>query len=1064
MKSFRILLWGAVLTVAGLFAQTPTATVVGIVRDPSGAAIAKAKITVRNQATNVEKEAVSSAEGSYVVPLLQPGSYTIEAEAAGFRHAVVNGIVLQVDQNARINFDLEVGQISEAIEITGEAPLTDTESASVGTVIDNRKVQDIPLNGRQFYSLALLVPGTYQPAQGSTNAFRGGFNVAGSSEIANNFTLNGITNNNAAVNAPAFWPSIDSIQEFKLLTGVYSAEYGHASGGQVVVTTRSGTNSYHGTAYEFLRNQALDAKNFFTPAGPTPAFKRNQFGATFGGPVQKDKTFFFFSYEGLRLSQQVTALTTVPTAEMRGGDFSSLLALATPVRVIDPTTGSAFNGNVIPQNRIDKVGAALMAYYPAPTFATPAGRAPSNNYVFNEARTETLNQYSGRVDHTFSARDSLYGTFNHFNDPSFEPSNSICGSRVIPGFGCTQGLTAQLYGVVETHVFSPGVVNELRLGYNRLRQPRVQEDAKIDFNRQYNIASFFGTAPNIGGLPNTNITNYAGLGGGTNPPQDRADNTYQLVETLIWNRGRHNLKFGADLSTFGSNFYYLNNSRGTFNFTNTSSGPTSTYALADLLLGLPASTSNNPIAPNIYFRTRGAAFYAQDDFKVSSRLTVNFGLRWEYFQPVHDKWGHNSTLDASTGQLVYYGQNNYPKYLFDSDYNNFAPRLGFAWRPTGDAKTVIRGGGGLFYNAQATNNGLIGVMTNPPYRNPQTFTSSKDAPVTLGNPFPAGTGASATTLTAISRKFATATVAQWSFGVQREIGSGAVVDVSYFGSKGTRLPVNYNINQPAPGAGTLAQVNARRPYPAWGNVGWIESVANSNYNSLQAKLEKRFRTGASVLVAYTLGKSIDNAPGISTASSASKSTAQNSQYLRGERGRSDFDVRNRLVTSAALDLPFGKGRHLLSSGWGSRIAGGFQLSGVLTLQSGNPLTPVYSGNISNTYTNSDRPNVVGDANAGPGTVQQYFNTAAFAKPAANSFGNAGRNIIEGPPLRNLDLALSRNFRITERAGLQFRGEFFNSLNHPNFGLPNATADSTSFGTLTSALDPRQIQLAAKLTF
>ena len=1059
MKRLIALLWAA-----GLAAQTPTATVVGKVKDPSGAAVVAARVAARNADTNIVRAVLTNEEGDYAIPLLQPGSYSITAGAKSFRTTILSGIVLQVDQKARVDLSLEIGQAVETIEVTSEAPLTDTESASVGTVIDNRKVLDIPLNGRQFYSLALLVPGTYPPVQGSTNAFRGGFNVAGSSEIANNFTLNGISNNNAAVNAPALWPSIDAIQEFKLLTGVYTAEYGHSSGGQVVVTTKSGTNQYHGTGFEFLRNQALDAKNYFTPSGPTPAFKRNQFGVTAGGPIVRDKTFFFFSYEGLRLAQQVTSLTTVPTDAMKAGDFSSLLALASPVKVLDPTTSQPFTGNIIPQSRFSAAGKALISYYPEPTFATPLGQAPTNNYVFNAVRTETLNQFSGRIDHTFSAKDSLYTTLNHFDDPSYEPSNSICGSRVIPGFGCQAGLTSQLYGVVETHVFAPAVINELRLGYNRLRQPRVQEDANIDFDAQFGIQSFFGTAPNIGGLPNTTVTNYAALGGGTNPPQDRADNTYQIVENLIWNRGRHNWKLGADLSRFESNFYYLNNSRGTLAFSNTSSGPTSTYGLADLLLGYPASTSRNPIAPNIYFRTASDAFYAQDDFKVSSRLTMNYGLRWEYFQPVHDKWGHNSSLDASTGQLVYPGLNGYPTYLYDSDWRDFAPRLGLAWRPFGDARTVVRGGSGVFYNSQATNNGLIGVMTNPPFRNPQTFTSSKAAPVTLADAFPTGTGAGSTTLTAISRNFRTATVVEWSLGIQREIRPNLSLDVSYFGSKGTHLPVGYNLNQPPPGAGTLAQVNASRPYPAWGNVGWIESVANSDYNSLQAKLEKRFSKGLSFLASYTLGKSIDDAPGISTSSSASKSSAQNALNLRGERGLSDFDVRHRFVFSPVLDLPFGKGRPLLSSGIWSKVAGGFQLSGLLTLQTGSPFTPSYSGNISNTYNNSDRPNVVGDPNSGPRTISQYFNTAAFAKPAANSFGNAGRNILHGPPLRNLDLALSRSFQVSERAVLQLRGEFFNALNHPNFGLPSATADSTSFGTVVTALDPRQVQAAAKIIF
>jgi hypothetical protein len=377
---------------------------------------------------------------------------------------------------------------------------------------------------------------------------------------------------------------------------------------------------------------------------------------------------------------------------------------------------------------------------------------------------------------------------------------------------------------------------------------------------------------------------------------------------------------------------------------------------------------------------------------------------------------------------------------------------------------VIRAGTGIFYNAQATNNGLSNMLANLPFRQPQTFTSSVASPISLLNPFPTANGALTNTLTAINRDFRTATVNQWSFGVQRQLTANLALDVSYFGSKGTHLPISYNINQPAPGPGTAAQVNARRPYPAWGNIGWIESVANSDYDSLQAKLEKRYSNGISFLTSYTFGRSIDDSPGISTSSAASSATTQNSQNLRGSRGLSDFDVRHRFVFSPVYDLPFGKGRPFLSQGLWSKALGGFQVSGILTLQTGNPLTASYSGNISNTYNSADRPNAIGDPNDGPQTVTQWFNTAAFAKPAANSFGNEGRNVIQCPGLRNLDFTLARSFQLGERLTIRFRAELFNSLNHPNFNFPNATADSSSFGAIPSALDPRQVQLALKAIF
>ena len=1054
-----VFLWAAIL-----LGQTPTATVVGVVRDSSGAVVVGARVTARDEGTNIAHEAVTGDEGGYTIPLLTPGVYSVSAEAPNFRRTVQRGITLQVDQKARIDLALELGQVTDLIEVTADAVLTETESASVGTVIDNQKVVDLPLNGRQFYSLAFLAPGTFPPVQNSTNGFRGGFNVAGSSEISNNFTLDGITDNNGSINGPSFRPSIDAIGEFKLLTGVYPAEYGHNSGGQVVVTTKSGSNSLHGTAFDFLRNQVMDAKNYFTPAGPLPAFRRNQFGATLGGPVVHDKTFLFLSYEGFRLSQQVTALATVPTADMLAGNFSSLAALANPVLIRDPATGQPFAGNLIPASRLNAVGRALAGYYPSPTNATPIGQAPTNNYTFDEARLENLDQATVRLDHTFSARDSLYSTLNYFNDPSFEPSNSLCSSRVLPGFGCHVGLTTQLYGLVENHVFAPNLINEARIGYDRLRQPRIQQDSGINFDSQFGITAFYGSVPDNGGLPATSVTSYSALGGATNLPQDRQDNTYQFVDTVIWNRGRHSVKFGVDITRFGSNYQFVSSSRGSFNFTNTSGGPTSGYGLADLLLGLPASTSRNPYAPKAYPRTTAAAVYAQDDFKLTNNLTLNYGLRWELNTPANDKYGINSSLNPATGQLVYPGLNGYPHNLYQTDWNDFGPRLGLAWRPLHDDKTVIRAGAGIFYNAQATNNGLSNMLANPPFRQPQTFTSSVASPISLSSPFPTANGALTNTLTAINRDFRTATVSQWSFGVQRQITANLALDVSYFGSKGTHLPINYNINQPAPGPGTAAQVNARRPYPAWGNIGWIESVANSDYDSLQAKLEKRYSHGISFLTSYTFGRSIDDSPGISTSSAASSSTTQNSQNLRGSRGLSDFDVRHRFVFSPVYDLPFGKGRPFLSQGLLSKALGGFQVSGILALQTGNPLTASYSGNISNTYNNTDRPNAIGDPNTGPQTVTQWFNTAAFAKPAANSFGNEGRNVIQGPGLKNLDFTLARRFQVGERLTIRFRAELFNSLNHPNFNFPSATADSSSFGAIPSALDPRQVQLALKAIF
>lgn len=1054
-------------------AQTPTATVTGQVRDASGAAVPGARVSARNVQTNIEREAVTSENGDYTIPLLSIGEYQVSAEKQGFRRAVQTGLILQVDQKARLDFTLQVGQVSESVEVTAATSLVQTDSASVGTVIDNKRVLELPLNSREFYALALTAPRVLPPAQGSTLSFRGGFNVAGSSEVSNNFTLNGIDNNDTGINGPSFRPSIDAIQEFKLLSGIYSAEYGRNSGGQVVISTKAGTNQFHGTAYEFLRNQVFDARNFFLRLKPdekAPSFKRNLFGGSFGGPIINDKTFFFASFEGLRLRQSVTSLATAPTTAMLNGDFRGL-----PVRVVNPFTGQDFaTPNVIDPALINPIGRELARFFPTPSTATAAGQAPSNNFNFSATRRETYNQISTRFDHMLSSKDSLYGTYNYYDNPAFEPSNALCGARVLPGFGCNTGLTTQLIGIVETHTFTSNLTNEIRVGFNRLRQPRIQEDDSIDFVNRFNIpGTFFGETPFNGGVPQVVITGFSTIGGATNLPQDRRDNTYQFVDNLIWIKSAHTLKFGGDIRRFQSNLYFISQGRGIFNFNtpaNSITVPTSGNQFADLLLGIPTSTQRNPRGPSTYSRTTSFSAYAQDDWKVNSRLALNLGLRWELNTPMTEKYNTIASFDPQTGQILAAGQNGVPNNLYKYDYNNFAPRIGFAWQPLGDSKTVVRGGVGVFYNVQPAGNGLLGMLFNFPFRLPQTFNSSKSAPITLNDPFPGPVPTTAPTngsltMTAIDENFDTAYIMQWGLSVQRGVGSDVVFEIGYLGSKGTHLPLNRNLNQATPGPGTAAQVQARRSFPQFGNITWIESVANSTYHSMELKAEKRYTKGLSLLGSYTFSKSIDNSPGISTSSNASPAIAQNALDLRAERGLSDFDVRHRLVASTIWEIPLGKGHKVFDSGPLAYIFGGWQASGILSLQSGRPFTAVLSGDVSNTLNRNDRPNLVGDPNSGPKTVEQWFNTSAFQQQATGSFGTAGRNIIIGPGLQNFDFALSRNFNVTERFKVQFRTELFNAFNHANFNYPAAIANApATFGRITSALDPRQMQFGLKIIF
>jgi hypothetical protein len=1053
-------LFAALLFASLLRAQTPTATLTGIVKDQSGGTIITAKVSVKNTGTNVTRDVLTNKDGAYTIPLLDIGEYEVSVEATGFKKEVKTGITLQVGEVARVDFPMTLGQVSETVQVTAEAPMTETETASVGTVVDNRHVVDIPVNGRQFYSLAALVPGVTPPVQNSTLSFRGGFNVAGASEVANNFTLNGFNNNNQDVSAPSFRPSLDVIQEFKVLTGVYAAEFGYGSGGQVQVTTKSGANQFHGSAYEYIRNAAVDARNFFlAPNLATPPFKRNQFGVTVGGPVIKDKTFFFAGYEGFRLRQDINSLATVPLTPFLSGDFSSL---KTPV--YQPGTKTQYPGNVIPASQIDPAGRALLSYFPSPTSPTAPGAAPSNNYLFSEIRKETMDEGSLRIDHTFTEKDTLRLTGNFFDDPAFEPSNTLCGARLVPGFGCTTNQKSQLYGITETHVFSPAIVNEARVGYSLLNQPRIMQDEGIPFAQTYNLPTYPGGKDN-GGVPATTITSYTTIGNATNLPQNRWDSTYILGDSVVWSHGQHTFKFGADASQFRSSQYYVQYGVGSFTFASGGTTyPTSGYALADVLLGRPSQTQRVPNYPNKWYqRTTSLGLFAQDDFKVTSRFTVNYGLRWELYTPTTEKYNQESSFSPATGGIIVAGQNGIGSDLWTTRYRNFAPRLGFSWQPFGDAKTVIHAGAGIFYNAPTSGNGILAMFYNPPIRTPQTFTSTTQSPlVGLANSFPTANAGTSSSPFGIARNFSMATIDEWSFNIQRELAPSLTLDITYFGSKGSHLPLNRNINQPRPSG--VSGVTLARPYPSYSNILFAESVGNSVYNSLQAKLSKRYSAGLSLLATFTWGRSIDDGNGIATSTLASNTTPQDSLSQAAERGRSDFDVKYRFVFSPVYELPFGKGKSFVQSGLWSYLIGGWQVSALLSAQTGNPLTPYYAADISGTQNNHDRPNVVGDPNNGPKTPQQWFNVSAFTAPAFGAFGNAGRNIINGPGLVNLDASVVRNFKIKERFGIQFRAQAYNALNHTNFNFPSATMDSSARGTIVSALDPRTLEAALRFVF
>jgi hypothetical protein len=1089
MSCFRNGVIAIFLFASLMAAQGFRATVVGRVTDDTGAVLPGAMITITNVGTNESHSIIVNDSGEYTIPQLAPGQYTLTAEYTGFNKVVRSGIVLETNQQSRLDVVLKVGGITEEIEVSAAAPLVTTENASIGNVVDQKKIVELPLNGRDYLQLAFMQPNVFATATGSNLGFRGGLNVAGNSEIANQYILDGVDNNDETTNQPLHRPILDAVREFKILTGTYSAEYGRQAGGQIMVTTQSGTNVFHGSVWEFHRNSPLDARNFFAPI--KPSFRRNQFGGVVGGPIRKDQTFFFVGYEGQRRGQQEASLATVPDIPFTNGDFSSLL---TPIR--NPFNGnSPFSGNRIDPSFWSKQGAGLLALYPAPN------RIGSPNYVSAAAGHYTINQWSARVDHRLSSSDSIYGVYEFADSSEFYAlSNPLCSARDIPGYGCDELQRTQHAVVVWTHIISPRLVNEARVGYSRFGFYRLQQDRDVNVVQALGIGGLTdaGRTPFNNGAPQLQVTGFSTLGGPTNLPQGRHDNNYNYIENMTFITGHHSMKFGFDIRRFLLNSFFTSFGRGAFVFDGTFTG----NPVADLLLGMPRQADRNLGTPFHNSMTFASGSYFQDDWNVSPKLTLNLGLRYDLDLPEVERVNKLASFDPSRGTikvaggLEYYIDNSSPtglssrprpeigRRLWGTDKKNFGPRVGFAWRPLGGTKTVVRGGFGVFYNHQIVGNGLTPLSRNSPFRLRQTSGpfQATDRP-DVANAF---SGIPQTVTPGIDPNFHTAYVEQWSFGVQREVASNLVLDVSYLGSQGHRLPIAWNINQAFPGSGS---VNSRRPFPAFGNItgGYISSIGNSNFNALNLRAERRMTNGVSLIGSYTWSKSIDDGVGISAASDTSGSNgfAQDARNLRAERSVSDYDVRQRFAFSYVYDLPFSKNPNKAFRA----VAGGWQLTGILTLQTGPPFT-VFSGrDESNTGAPvlEDRPNIIGDWHVAHRTPDRWFNTCtllangtrrnclpgdtpAWQINAAGTFGNAGRNLLRSDGLKNFDLGLSRTFHISEQVSFQFRSEFFNLPNHPNFFLPQESAASSSFGAVQRAAfqsqtgAQRQIQFAAKIMF
>ena len=1078
-----------------LWGQITTATILGAITDETGALIPGVTVTIRNEGTGLSRTVISDDSGKYLAPRLPVGTYEVSGELTGFKRVVISGLVLQVDQTARIDLVLEVGALTDSVEVISETVTVKTEVSDVSMVVDNQRVTELPLNGRVYFDLNLLDSGTSQRTgwRGSFWGPVGGatFSFNGAPTDANQYLVDGIMAQETVATHPTLKVTIDNIQEFKQAASQFSAESGFGSGAQVSVVTKGGTNQIHGTAYWFLRNDALDARNFFDDAREDrvaaglpeiPEFTQNQFGFAVGGPIIKDKTFFFFSYEGTRIDKSVTRAVSVPTIAMRAGDFSGLNPIYDPATTrVDPSQPcnstectyirDPFPNNIIPTNRhAQEAVDSLDLLFPLPDRAGVSG-----NLVASPVQDTDENQYSIRVDHEINDQNSVFGRYTQTNPLRFLPFVF----SALPNHADNWDNPAKNAVFSYTRVFSPNTLNEFKLGFNRFIQ------FLTDFEKDRDIPAELGISrldSQFGGHPTISIAGFSRTGGISNSPNDRFDNTYVLINNLTHTRGDHRLSTGVSFRHYQNNRAgFQPQPRGQFVFNGTYTtfpgAPATGHSMADFLLGFPFQSTAG--IGNGFRDTRWNEFalFLQDDWQIHPNLTLNLGLRYEYYGAKYevnnryyffDRTGVDS--DGNLGEVVSteeFVRRGFPERSYNADKLDFAPRLGLAWRPFGGNKTVVRAGYGMYhYNGQGF---ALVVNLNP---NPETRRLSFDGnrtpsaqgdplfpDLTLANAFPLAKAGESLSSWGWQEDWKSPYNQVFSLYVQREVMRNTTFEVGYVGNKGTNLMGPRNINRPEPGPGSFVD---RRPFRAFSSVFEFHPYGDSSYHAFKFNAQRRFSDGLSFRTSWTVSKGL-NITGLGSFGESTETIKRNWFDTKAEKGRTKYDARNRFTFSASYALPFSNP----TSGVLDAIIGGWQINGILILQDGTPIDTRLITDNANTGGGGgdDYPDRVGDPNEGaPHTIKEWFNTDAFALPAALDWGDAGKNIITGPGTINLDFSIFKNFFITENQTFQFRAEFFNILNHANFDVPNGSFGTSQFGQIFSAGDGRQIQFAFKYIF
>ena len=1123
-------------------------TITGEVKDATGSVVVNAAVTATNTSTNVSRSTQSNEAGLYTFPGLVPGPYSVKVEASGFRAVIQNNIELQVQQTARIDFALEVGQVTETISVSGQAALLATENATVGTVIEERRITDLPLNGRSFFSLVALSPNVaygFTPAQQASARLGGSrstltISMSGARATWSNYTLDGITNTDIDFNTFILQPSVDALQEFKVQSGIYPAEFGREAG-QVNVSTKPGTNEYHGTASEFLRNNRLDARNYdFNSAsrsatnpspGSTP-YRQNQYDFTLGGPVRipkvfngKNRLFFMSNYEGFKSRTTTTSFATTLTAAMRNGDFS-----AVPTVLQDPLsrtgtfpniTASPFTGNQIPANRIDKNSKLMIdKFFPLPNQPATAG-LPLRNYQYPTKTPVDKDNVTERIDFNQSSNSQWFGRYSWTDESTLTPGLTVDGTTLYT--------RASQWVVSNVRTISSTKVNEARFGYNSLFNNITQQLAGVeDVDAEMGIPVKV-TDPNSWGTPNIQLSNnLTSFGNATSSPFQINDKVFQGLDNFSWVLGKHSLRIGGEYRY--NKFPQLGNEfpRGQFFFTGqftntvTATAQTGGYSGADFLMGYMNNSIIAVALASADFRNSEGAAYIDDTWRVHPHLTVTLGLRWEVAQPLVDNSGNevtvqlNSPLSATAnvqdmslhpvyvraGSGNFYDGLNfvYRPYwaaqgatvagspplqvardgrlgsrMVNTDYNNFAPRLGIAWSPSD--KWSVRTGFGFFYSQESKNSifdlnrglgGRTGQVTPTTYGLPTfgytNFINTATFPVAI--PIGLTWGA--------NPNLPTSYTMQYVLNVQRMLGQSTTLEVGYGGSQSRHLADLINAGQPVPGT---ASVVTRLPYPEFAAAGiqYLHDDGKGNYNSVSAKVSQRFGTNLTTLFSYTFSKALDDGSAIRGPGNDFVPANSLCPHVC-EYGPSAFHVPHRLVASILYALPFGKGQKFLNRGGiANQVVGGWQLSTITTVQSGAVTeTSTYDSAGVVFSPNGARLNcLAGVSQVLPNPNQNgWYNPKAFSNPVAGTFGNCARNNLLGPRQVNIDFSAIKNFRITERQALQFRMEMFNAPNHVELGTPSASWGGSSsvtppsnFGFITSTrASMRQIQFALKYNF